>query len=139
MAKPKLTNFAQVLRLVNTLTEDEKATLRDFLRPEPAKRVATKKASKKAKATEATLPLVANEPADDTQNGGPICGACGHEEDYQDHFRPSPHYHPFESPSRAKGAGKKSRPREAHTLSVPSSEMPLVSAGSAAHAASASD
>lgn len=105
MAKAKLTNFAIVLRLLSTLTDDEKATLRDVLRPEPVKRSATKKASKKAKAVEATLPLISAEPTAEA-SGSELCAACGNTEDYQDHFEPSPHYHAFQ-PTRAKGASKK--------------------------------
>jgi hypothetical protein len=28
---------------------------------------------------------------------GPMCTACGHPEDYEDHAQPSPHYHEFEA------------------------------------------
>lgn len=102
MAKTKLTNLATVLRLLPTLTDGEKATLRDVLRPEPAKR-ATKKASK-PRAAEASLPLIGPGPeADASDHAKPeLCGACGNTEDFVDHFKPSPHYHAFEPPKKAK-------------------------------------
>lgn len=104
MAKPKITPFAQVLRLLETLTDNEKATLRDVLRPAPAPRA--KKASKKKAAT-ATLPLVPVaqvETVTDTSDDGPKCAACGHGEGYQDHVQPSPHYHKFDAGKKAKSA-----------------------------------
>lgn len=31
-----------------------------------------------------------------------LCGACGNEASYTDHFEPSPHYHKFEDPQAKK-------------------------------------
>lgn len=108
MAKAKLTNFAQVLRLLSTLTDDEKATLRDVLRPTPTPRTVKKSTKKPKVSPEATLPLIGTAPENTIgQPSGVICAACGNDEGYTDHFEPSPHYHAFEPPRSAKGATKK--------------------------------
>lgn len=60
---------------------------------------------------------------------GPVCTICYHTEDYEDHSRPSPHYHPFEPPVAA--AGKKSRQKTAATSSTANTEGEIASAMSA--------
>lgn len=80
MGKAKLTPFAQVLRLLSDLSDGEKATLRDVLRPEPAKR-STKKAGKKPRADNAPLLTAvasANPPVDSNtaDDAGPNCSAA---------------------------------------------------------------
>lgn len=40
------------------------------------------------------------------------CDACGKEEGYQDHYQPSPNYHPFASSSTARSAAKGSSSRK---------------------------
>jgi hypothetical protein len=101
MAKAKLTNLAQVLLLVQTLTDSEKATLRDVLRPAPVPRGA-KKPTKKPKASADAAPLLTS--ADASDENEPKCAACGNPESYTDHFQPSPHYHPFESSKKKRVA-----------------------------------
>lgn len=102
MAKAKITPFAQVLRLLETLTDGEKATLRDVLRPAPTPRK-SKQPSKKPKATNATLPLelAPTNESREADTGGQLCAACGNVQSHEDHSQPSPHYHAFD-------AGKKS-------------------------------
>lgn len=65
---------------------------------------------------------------------GPLCGVCGHTEDYEDHQQPSPHYHPFASPSPAPTAAGRSSSRNGSTItSIASSEDETESASSVAH------
>lgn len=116
MAKAKITTFAQVLRLLGSLNDSEKATLRDVLRPAPAPR---KKAVKKARPEASATPLLdagQGGEKDQSANKPELCTACGNTEDYQDHFKPSPHYHPFGSPSSAKSATKRSSSKNARTM-----------------------
>jgi hypothetical protein len=40
----------------------------------------------------------------DSQLPSRICTICGHEQGYQDHFKPSPHYHVFAAPKTAQSA-----------------------------------
>lgn len=94
MGKAKLTNFAQVLRLLPLLSDSEKATLRDVLRPQT---VRTRKAKQDQTPQASATPLL---------DSAVLCGACGHPQEYEDHFPPSPHYHAFEGP-RAKPVSKK--------------------------------
>lgn len=60
------------------------------------------------------------------ENFGSRCGVCGNGEQYQDHFQPSPNYHPFDSP--AKNAGKKSKQKAAAASSTASTETSSVAA-----------
>jgi hypothetical protein len=83
MAKRKPTPLATALLAVDALSPEETLTLVDYLKSKTA--VPRKKPEKKKKDAPPTLVLQ------------PICGICGHEEGYTDHFQPSPNYHAFES------------------------------------------
>lgn len=65
---------------------------------------------------------------------GPLCAICAHEEDYEDHAQPSPHYHPFAPP--APTAGKQSSRNGVARQSAAGSEIEKVAAGVAVHAVS---
>lgn len=88
------------------------------------------KPQKKAKKPSASAP--APLPADKEAK----CGICGNPEDFQDHFQPSPNYHPFDPPKSVARAVRKSRQKKGTESSVPSSEIETVAATSAALAAS---
>jgi hypothetical protein len=107
---------------INSLPQEEKDLVLDLLVPEPEQEVKVKKTRKKRtpKAEKRGLPqtqagdLLLPPTLDGKIDAEPICGACGNAEDYQDHFKPSPHYHPFQSApsakkrSSAKGAAQSS-------------------------------
>lgn len=90
---------------VNALSEDERAFFFDLIDPLPEEPEAAqpKKTRKKRKPNVANakprgLPKNAPPLLTDTGNkteGASRCGVCGNDEDYQDHFQPSPHYHEF--------------------------------------------
>src|SRR5690349_7672565 len=61
------------------------------LTPTPRK-ASTKKKQDPSPAAPTLLP--------DNEVKEPMCIACGHGPDYQDHFQPAPAYHPFESSAR---------------------------------------
>jgi len=108
-------NLKTVLRtyaLLRQLTDDETAllnTLRQMNESErellveslaPAKVVSKKKATKKAASTSGNnrrgLPATTTIPPTGAIVGKyPMCTTCGHDEDYEDHAQPSPHFHPF--------------------------------------------
>jgi hypothetical protein len=49
-----------------------------------------------------------------------ICGVCGNDQDYQDHFQPSPNYHEFDPPKSVARAPRKSKPKSEGTNFTPS-------------------
>jgi hypothetical protein len=64
----------------------------------------------------------------------PICAACGNVEDYADHSQPSPHYHPFVSPSSVRNAAGRSSSKnggseESTVSSETDADAVLVAAG----------
>jgi len=95
---------------VNALSEDERAFFLDLLLPEPEqqqpaktkrtrkKRSASTSASRQKRGLPTDAPLhEAGKDAADLPTRAGLCGICGHEADYQDHFKPSPHYHEFKT------------------------------------------
>jgi hypothetical protein len=65
---------------------------------------------------------------------GALCMACSHDEDYEDHQQPSPHYHPFASSSSARGAARGSSSKnDGSEESTASSETGQAGVTSAAH------
>ena len=94
MAKRKPTPLAAALLAVDSLSPEETLTLVDYLRSKTA--VPRKKPEKKKKDAQASLTLQSSAETKPAK-GEPICGICGNEADYQDHFQPSPNYHVFES------------------------------------------
>jgi|SRR5688572_26398792 len=91
MAKRKLSPVVQAMTLFNQLDERDKLILADYIRAQTA--TPRKAATKKKKDTPLLVP-------DGTQE--PMCGACGNNAEYQDHFAPSPNYHEFEAPKAKK-------------------------------------
>jgi hypothetical protein len=73
----------------------------------------------------------------DAEYKPPICGTCGNVEDFEDHSKPSPRYHPFQPP--APTATRPSSPKTEVDGSTVSSETDSVAATDAAHAASGGD
>lgn len=112
MARSSITETVQrvqsLVDQVKTLTPDEYAFFLDLLLPEPeqpatkVKRGRKKKAATTAPTTKkrglpTDAPLLSAVPAKDEEDSGPRCHVCGHGEMYQDHFKPSPHYHEFKT------------------------------------------
>lgn len=112
MARSTITETVQrvqsLVDQVKALEPDEYAFFLDLLMPEPeqtpvkAKRGRKKKtttaapAKKRGLPTDAT-PLLSTAPTQDEEDDGPRCHVCNHGEHYQDHFKPSPHYHEFKT------------------------------------------
>lgn len=87
---------------VKTLTPDEYAFFLDLLMPEPEQPATkVKRGRKKKAATTAPTTKKRGLPTDATPllpvEKEPICGICGNNEMFQDHFKPSPHYHEFKT------------------------------------------
>lgn len=99
MAKAKLTNFAQVLRMLSALTDEEKATLRDVLRPEPQKRKTTKQASKRSRANSDQPPLLIapEKPESADKPKAEKCYVCHEERDHSNHDSAYLSSHEFQS------------------------------------------
>jgi hypothetical protein len=87
-------------------------------------RAATKKPSASPAQKEPTADKEAN------------CGTCGNVKDHPDHDRGHINSHDFEPPKSVARAPRKSKPKEAHILSIPGSETSSEGAGDAALAAS---
>lgn len=102
--------------------------------PQPVKRARAKRGtgakSKRAagmaeaikNSLEAQQPLILNEDVE-AEETGPLCGACGHIADYQDHFKPSPQYHEFDAPKFVARAQRKSKQKKEEPGSIPNSEI----------------
>lgn len=89
MAQRKLRPFAEILILVNSLTDEQKADLLDVLRGKPTKK--ERKTSKKADKTE--------------KSAKPdICVTCGNVESFIDHQPESEVYHKFRASLKTKAA-----------------------------------
>lgn len=116
MARSPVTN---VVEQYNALSEVEQKVFLDLVDPQPepeapAVKTRKKRASKSAKAQSlssaiAKVPKVDTEADEAAERAkeiiSPKCNICGHPEDYQDHFQPSPNYHDPEFP-KVKKAGK---------------------------------
>lgn len=115
MARSPLTPTIQrvqgmITYVQENLSTDEFNLFLDLLVPEPepeqtpvkAKRGRKKKtttaapAKKRGLPTDAT-PLLSTAPTQDEEDDGPRCHVCNHGEHYQDHSKPSPHYHEFKT------------------------------------------
>jgi hypothetical protein len=117
MARSPIT---QLIELFHGLTPDQQALFLDQVDPQPdeeekpAKKARKKSAGKSKRASGIAETLGSNlaqrrrSTADDatgeSQSSSPLCTACGHEQGYQDHFQPSPHYHAFAAPKTAQSA-----------------------------------
>lgn len=86
MASRKLRPFAEILILVNSLTDEQKADLLDVLRGKQPKK--ERKASKKTE----------KPPKVD------MCAICGNEKTFVDHQESSPDYHVFRTSLKQKAA-----------------------------------
>lgn len=128
-----------VIQLFNALTKDEKKLCLDFIAPEPEPEPRAEQPKKRRTRKPRTgLPAQASDKKDkeaekvEGSNGadlepeefGPRCGVCGHGEQYQDHFQPSPNYHPFDAPV----ADKKLKKKRADANITQSSETSATSA-----------
>lgn len=95
----------QTLRLTN---ETERALLVETLSDKPQKKSSKKSAGKGGKSRHASS---LQQQIQGTATGkphlgeGPVCGICAHTEDYEDHFKPSPHYHEFQPPATTAASG----------------------------------
>lgn len=90
MPQRKLRPFVEVLNLVNSLTEEQRADLLDYLRGKQPKkeRKTTKKAEK---------PEKADKPAKVE-----MCAICGNEKTFVDHQESSESYHIFRTSVKQK-------------------------------------
>lgn len=117
MARSPIT---QLIELLHTLTPDQRALFLDLVDPQPdeeekpARKVRKRSAGKSRRASGIAETLnnnlqqrrreTANDVTGEDQPSSPLCTACGHEQGYQDHFKPSPHYHAFAAPKAAQSA-----------------------------------
>jgi hypothetical protein len=96
----------------------------DLLLPEPETPVKRQKRGKRASGGKSKRAAGLAERIASTQKPQlsevPLCTTCGHVEDYEDHFQPSPHYHPFAPP--ASDAGRQSRRQSSSVAPAPSLE-----------------
>lgn len=101
MGKPKLRPLPAILKLVESLSEDERADLRDYLRPAPKSRQKGKGGSKSAQKRKVGKEATGAMPSPDTE-----CGQCDHVFSHNVHHLPSTvGYHEFVEPAgEAKGA-----------------------------------
>src|SRR5258708_5692936 len=111
-----MTAMAVILRALGSLTDSEKATLRDVLRPEPAPRKAVKKK---------------------VNPNSVACGVCGEMHGHPNHD--TDHYgsaHPFQSSASAPRA-KRQSPRK--LAQQPSAASSVIETGTATAAAGSGD
>lgn len=142
-------NLKNVLRtyvLLRNLTDDESAlleTLRGLSEGEREQLVESlspvKVVGKKRKPRTTTKSSRAASLAEQIKSTGKasgdkevICNTCGNYEDFVDHFKPSPHYHPFTPPSSAASAARKSSANSAESSSTANSEDEMESAAAVA-------
>jgi hypothetical protein len=144
-----------LLEQYKLLTPEEAKVFLDLVdpqpEPEPVKRTRAKRGTgaKSKRATgmaeaiknslQAQQPGAADED-EGSEDAGPLCGACGHTADYQDHFKPSPQYHEFDAPKSVARAPRKSKQRPPDFgSSIPNSEIVKDAVTDAALAASGGD
>jgi hypothetical protein len=106
MARSPIT---QLIELFHGLTSDQQALFLDQVDPQPdeeekpAKKARKRSAGKSRRASGIAAAL--NKSLEGQRAAsGPNCTICGNEESYQDHFKPSPHYHAFTAPKTAQSA-----------------------------------
>lgn len=101
-----------VFYVQENLSAEEYMLFLDMVDPQPEPEAPAKKTRKKRTTRSAraqSLSTVIQESVGKPHLGdGPVCTACFHTEDYEDHQQPSPHYHPFAPPAPAV-AGKSRR------------------------------
>lgn len=90
MGAKKLRPFAEILILVNSLTDEQKADLLDVLRGKPAKK------ERKARTPKAEKPEKASKVE--------MCVTCGNEKTHFDHTEASDSYHIFRTSLKTKAA-----------------------------------
>lgn len=90
MAQRKLRPFAQIVKLVGELTNEQKLDLFDLLRGTPEKK--EPKASKKPEKVEKTEKTAKVD----------MCAICGNEKTFVDHQESSPDYHVFRTSLKQK-------------------------------------
>jgi hypothetical protein len=103
-----------LLETLRGLNVSEREQLVESLAPVKAAKKPRKSRGKSARASSMAETLNSNlqqrrrSTADDatgeSQSPSLLCGACGNEESYQDHFKPSPHYHAFAVSKTAQSA-----------------------------------
>lgn len=104
------------------LTPDEQKIFLDLVDPQPEpetsakqtrkKRGASKKAQSLSSAIRGATGKMSGADANDDDGSDPtllptLCSACGNEENFTDHFKPSPNYHAFEAPKAKKASAQK--------------------------------
>jgi hypothetical protein len=100
-----------LLETLRGLNVSEREQLVESLAPIKAAKKPRKPSSKSARASSMAETLnsnlqqrrreTTNDVACKDQPSSPLCTACGHEQGYQDHFKPSPHYHAFAAPAQS--------------------------------------
>ena len=108
MGKPKMTALAVALRAIEPLSDEEKQTLRDVLRPAPKPRSKPKPERKPTQKRKAEKEATAFSNDGDREYGNidKLCGSCDQRfGDNVHHLKPTEGYHEFvESTGEAKGA-----------------------------------
>ena len=106
MARSPLTEPVQrvqgmITYVQENLSTDEFNLFLDLLVPEPEQAPTKAKRGRKKKMVTGTPTKKRGLPADAApllpDEKPKLCGACGNEEMFQDHFKPSPHYHEFKT------------------------------------------
>lgn len=118
MSRRKVSPEAQIIALFTGLSDEGKRMvmfgLNAIMSNEGPKQPASTSAPSAVRKSsrKGAAPLLIQSSEDDSGNASsassndPKCGICGNPEEYQDHFQPSPNYHPFEAPKvkKAKSA-----------------------------------
>ena len=116
MSRKRVPPEVQILALFTGLSEENQRMVMFALNaitmspsapksPAPSVQSVAKKSSRKS----ATVTSIASTEAETgnastVEDKGELCGVCGNEADYQDHYKPSPNYHAFESKKKASAA-----------------------------------
>ena len=90
-----------LLNTLRGLSDSDREQLVESLAPQAKPKPRKKREAKSARAS-SLQQQIAN--AATGQVNVELCGICGNEAGYQDHFKPSPNYHPFASSSSARSA-----------------------------------
>ena len=106
MSKSRVGPEAKIITLFAALPDDSKWIVLDVIRSQSTTQ---RKASKKSEKAEKGAPALKEVPADKDVKE-PLCGVCGNDKDYQDHFRPSPNYHEFDGPKAGRKRKSKADP-----------------------------
>ena len=97
---------------IELLTEDHRNYILDRICPSQEEKPKVTRQKRQAKSEKRGLPESTSKPdqqeaevenaGEVAKGGGPFCTICAYPEDYQDHYQPSPHYHPFAPPASGK-------------------------------------